>query len=69
MSTPFDSRIEYARSFLRVALLRGERPADEVMQEAFARGIKRATLTLARQKEGITTERRGGRWYWQRPKS
>jgi hypothetical protein len=69
MADPFDSRTEQARIFLRVVLMRGERPADAVIQEALARGIKRATLTLARQKEHITTERRGDRWYWQYPRA
>ncbi len=49
-----------AKDFLRNALAEGPRPAREIMEEAEAAGIPRATMTRARKDLEVTSRRVGG---------
>jgi hypothetical protein len=61
------SVVDEARAWLRGALAEGPRPAQELRQEAAARGIGYNALTAARKAEGVTAHKERvahGRWIW-----
>jgi hypothetical protein len=60
-----DSKLGEAKSFLRAALSKRERPADEIKKEAAAQNIKWGTLKRASE-EGVIKRKdgMGGPWFW-----
>ena len=42
-------------------------PAEDVLGRAKAMGISERTLMIAKKNLGITSEKRGGQWYWRLP--
>ncbi len=59
-----EGKIQGAMAFLRAALEQGARPAREVEAEAQAQGIARSTLTEARKRLGIRSQKQGQGWHW-----
>lgn len=66
--SPFVTKLDIAKAFLRQALEHGPRSAAELEAEGLAKGIKHSTLQTARERLKITSKRKNGQWLWIPPK-
>ena len=45
----------------------GSMPAEEILEHARSTGVSERTLMIAKKNLGISSEKRGGQWYWSLP--
>lgn len=58
------SRFQEAETFLQETLQDGELSATEIYSLAEKEGIKQKTLRNAKNKMGVTVEKKNNKWYW-----
>lgn len=62
-SGPSTTKTEQAELLLLELLKDGEVASEELPRQSFALGISERTLKIAKQNQGVTSVRRGDRWY------